>query len=137
MYCNDSSIGYLICDFEILFCVGTLIPDGTVSVECGNAKSFICNAPYYVPIGWNITGLNGINVPGPFNARTEHLRDLHDRFSSNDTGGIRQTRVSVITISRFSLSDNGGIIQCVNMDNNSTRGIAIISVGEAVGYKGT
>ena len=27
-------------------------------------------------------------------------------------------------------SDNGGIIQCVNMNNNNTKGMATISVGE-------
>ena len=95
-------------------------------------QTFTCRPPdVNEPIGWNIAGLSGINIPGPFNARIEHHRDLNDRFSSNDTGDI-QVRVSVITISGFSISDNGGIIQCVNKDDNSTRGMATISVGECV-----
>ena len=102
-------------------------------MACGSTQTFTCRPSNdREPIGWNITGLSGINKQGPFHARAEHLRDLTDRFSSNDTGGSSQTKVSVITISGFSLSDNGGIIQCVNMVNNETRGMATISVGEWV-----
>ena len=114
-------------------CLGILVPDGMVAVNCGSAQTFICRiSDSSESIGWNISGLSGINTPGPFNARTEANRDFEDRFTSNDTGGMRQTIVSVITISGFSISDNGGIIQCVNMNNNRTKGMANISVGEQV-----
>ena len=111
--------------------VGTLEPDGTVSVDCGSRQTFTCRAPGE-PIGWNIAGLSGINMPGPFRARAADQTLTNNRIMSNDTGGNMQIGVSVITISRFRISDNGGIIQCVNMDDNSTRGIATISVGECV-----
>ena len=124
---NDGSIVLSAVLNSSIVHVGTLTPVGTVSVACGSTQIFTCRTPH--PIGWNIAGLTGINIPGPFNARTEHQRDLNDRFSSNDTGDI-QTGVSVITISGFSISDNGGIIQCVDIRDNSTRGMATISVGE-------
>ena len=102
-----------------------------VSVDCGNEQTFTCRPPdEREPIGWNIAGLSGINTPGPFMARAEANRVLNDRFSSTDQGGNSQTAMSVITISGFSISDNGGIIQCVNIMTNSTRGMATISVGE-------
>ena len=83
-----------------------------------------------VPLGWNIAGLKGINIPGPFRARPVALEN--PRITSTDTGGTLQIGVSVITISGFIASDNGGIIQCVNMGNNSTKGMATISIGELV-----
>ena len=99
-------------------------------MDCGSAKAFSCRTPDR--IGWNIAGLSGINIPGPFLARTEANRDFNDRFTSKDDGDDSQTMFSDISISGFSTSDNGGIIQCVNMDNNETRGMATVSVGEWV-----
>ena len=102
-------------------------------MNCGRAQTFTCRvSDRTVPIGWNIAGLSGINIPGPFNARTVAINDNNERFDSNDTGGMDQTVVSVITISGFSISDNGGIIQCVDIRNNNTKGMAIISIGEFV-----
>ena len=98
-------------------------------MDCGNAQTFTCNAPG-VSIGWNIAGLSGINTPGPFLARDVANRDPNDRLSSPDTGAVIQVDVSVITISGFSISDHGGIIQCVNRMTNSSEGMATISVGE-------
>ena len=83
-----------------------------------------------LPIVWNITGLRGINIPGPFLARYAALDN--SRIMSTDTGHGSQIGVSRITISGFSISDNGGIIQCVNMNNNSTMGMATLSVCELV-----
>ena len=100
-----------------------------VSVDCGSEQTFTCRAPVE-PIGWNIAGLSGINMPGPFRARV--AARTNNRIVSNDSGGNTQVGVSDITIFGFSISDNGGIIQCVNMLTNSTRGMATISVGECV-----
>ena len=98
-------------------------------MNCGSAQNFTCKAPG-VSIGWNIAGLSWINIPGPFLARPVALNI--SRITSTDSGGILQVGVSNIIISGFSTSDNGGIIQCVNMNNNSTIGMATISVGELV-----
>ena len=81
-----------------------------------------------LPIVWKITGLRGINIPGPFLARFAAIDN--SKITSTDTGHDSQIGVSDITISGFSISDNGGIIQCVNMNNNSTMGMAIISIGQ-------
>ena len=126
---NDSSIHFSIYHFKLFNLVGTLEPRGTVSVDCGSTQTFNCNAPG-VSLGWNIAGLSGINIPGPFLARNAAMRN--SRITSTDTGSEVQVGVSVITISGFSASDNGGIIQCVNMNNNKTKGVATISVGECV-----
>ena len=103
-------------------------------MDCGSTQTFTCRTPDHVPIGWNIAGLSGINIPGPFRARIAAIGN--SRLTSPDTGGNTQISPSVITISGFGVSDNGGIIQCVNMDNNNTKGMANISVGEYrfVGY---
>ena len=102
-----------------------------VSVYCGGVQTFTCRpSDGRDPIGWNIAGLSGINIPGPFMARAVAM--TNSRITTNDTGGNSQTKVSDITISGFSTSDNGGIIQCVNMNNNNTEGMATISVGEWV-----
>ena len=111
-----------------IYLQGTLTPDGTVSVDCGGTQTFTCRAPG-VSIGWNIAGLSGISM-GPFRARPAARNN--PRITSNDTGGNSQVGVSVITISGFSISDNGGNIQCINMDDNSVQGMATISVGEWV-----
>ena len=97
-------------------------------MDCGGGQTFTCRTP--VSIGWNIAGLSGINIPGPFLVRNAAMGN--SRINTNDTGNERQTVVSFITISGFSISDNGGIIQCVNMENNNTKGMATISVGEWV-----
>ena len=126
---SDACIHCSIYRFQNFNLVGTLQPRGTVSVDCGRAKTFTCNAPR-VSIGWNIAGLSGIDIQGTFLARDAAIGN--SRIMSTDTGGNKQIGVSVITITGFSRSDNGGNIQCVNRDNNSNIGRATISVGECV-----
>ena len=53
-------------------------------------------------LGWNITRLSGINIPG----------------------GDSQFDVTVIAISGFSTSDNGGTIQCINIEDGGVQGMA-------------
>ena len=120
----------MICLLESYYLVGTLSPDDTVAVDCGRAQTFTCRAPR-VSIGWTITGLSGINIPGLFLARNAAMSN--SRITSPDTGDDIQIDVSDITISGFSISDNGGTIQCVNRNyiySNNTLGMATISVGE-------
>ena len=124
---NESCIHHLICHFKLFNHVGTLEPSGTVSVDCGSAQNFTCIAPG-VSIGWNIAGLSGINIPGPFLARNAAMDN--PRITSTDSGSNSQVGLSYIIISGFSISDNGGIIQCVNMKSGKVRGMATISVGE-------
>ena len=94
-------------------------------MDCGGTQTFTCNAPGE-PIEWTTSGLSGISG-GPFQARIEAI--TKSRITSTDTGGDSQVGVSVITISGFNRSDNGGIIQCVNTNNNNTvEGMASITV---------
>ena len=109
-----------------LFRVGTLTPNGNVSVDCGSTQTFNCAIPRK-PIEWTTSGLSGISQK-PFRARVEAGRN--PRITSTDDGGDAQVGVSNITISGFSRSDNGGTIQCINARNSNVRGMARISVGE-------
>ena len=95
-------------------------------MNCGRTLIFTCNAPGE-QLKWTTSGLSGISR-GPFRARNEAIGN--PRIWSNDTGSNSQVSVSVITISGFSRSDNGGTIQCVNAENSNVRGMASISVGE-------
>ena len=97
-------------------------------MDCGSAQTFTCNAPG-VSLGWNIAGLSGINIVGPFLARNAAFGN--PRIKTNDTGSSVQLDVSNLTITGFSTSDNGGIIQCVDRNNDNTEGMATISVGES------
>ena len=106
---------------------GTLTPNGNVSVQCGSRQTFTCRVPGR-PLGWSISGLRGINIPGPFRARP--VAKNNPRISSTDSGANTQVSVSVITIFEFSISDNGGTVQCINMEDGSVLGMADISVGE-------
>ena len=110
--------------FCFIFRVGTLTPNGNVSVDCGSTQTFTCAIPDK-PIEWTTSGLSGIGS-GPFRARIAAI--TNPRIMSTDTGGVLQTSVSVITISGFNRSDNGGIIQCINTNNNSVEGMASITV---------
>ena len=106
--------------------IDTLTPDGIVPVYCGSKRHFTCRAPGK-PLGWNITGLSGINIPGPFRARIAARNN--PRIASLDTGGNSQIGVSAMTISGFRTSDSGGSIQCINMEDGSVLGTATILIG--------
>ena len=93
-------------------------------MNCGSTQTFVCSIPG--AIEWTTSGLNGISQ-GPFRARNEATHN--SRIASNDSGADSQTKISIITISKFSKSDNGGTIQCINANDN-IRGTASISVGE-------
>ena len=47
---------------------------------------------------------------------------------TTSTGAI--VPISTITIADFTMSDNGGTVQCINAEDNSDQGTATISVGE-------
>ena len=106
---------------------GTLTPNGNISVQCGSRQIFTCRVPGK-PLGWSINGLNGINIPGPF--RPRFVFGTNSRITTTDTGDKSQVSVTVITMSGFSISDNGGTVQCINMEDSRVLGMARISIGE-------
>ena len=95
-------------------------------MDCGSTQTFTCSIPDK-PIKWTTSGLSGISR-GPFLARAEAI--YHARLKSPDGGDSTQESVSTITITKFNSSDHGGTVRCINADDNSTRGMATISVGE-------
>ena len=103
--------------------VGTLTPDGTVSLDCGSQQTFTCSVNGTAV--WTISGLSGINAirfNGLGTART------NTRITTTDSSGL--TSPSTISITGFTTADNGGTIQCINLDDLSVQGMARISVGE-------
>ena len=98
-------------------------------MDCGGSKTFTCEAAG-ISLKWKINGLRDINIAGPFLARNEARG--HVRITTSDTGENTQEDVSDITISGFTISDKGGIIQCINARNNKAIGMANISICECV-----
>ena len=104
--------------------LGTLTPEGTVSLDCGSQQTFTCNVTG-VAAGWTISGLNEISVT----ARTGlFAANNNARISTSDTSGV--TPSSTITITAFTTADDGGTIQCINLADNSVQGTSSLSVGE-------
>ena len=100
-------------------------------MDCGGSETFICEKAS-TPLKWTIKGLIGIDIAGPFLARTEAHENSKGRISTNDTGERPQEGMSNLTISGFTVSDKGGIIECVNANENSIIGMANITICECV-----
>ena len=102
-------------------------------MECGGSKTFECEAKN-IPLKWTIERLKDINISGPFLARDEAHKNLDGRITTNDSGHTTQIGISNLTISRFTVSDEGGIIKCVNENSkdNNIIGMANISICECV-----
>ena len=99
------------------------MPSGNLTLDCGNQQTFVCSVNGG-SAGWTITGLNGITITndsGLLAARRD------DRITTTDTRHLTQS--STITITGFNTSDNGGTIQCISLDDGSTRGFATTSIG--------
>ena len=94
-------------------------------MDCGSQQTFTCNVTGIAAL-WTISGLSGISI----------IRDNglgvanHSRITTTDTDGA--TPSSTITITGFTTADNGGTIQCINLDDNNVQGMASISVGESL-----
>ena len=100
-------------------------------MNCGGSETFECKEKD-IPLKWTITGLRDIDISGPFLARTEAHENSKGRISINDTGEKTRVGMSNLTISGFTVSDEGGIVKCVNMKDNSIIGMAHISICECV-----
>ena len=101
-------------------------------MDCGGKLTLTCKGPPGKPLEWTISGLEGIDIMGSFQARHESLRHPTGRIATEDTGDGSQTKESIIIISRFNELDKGGIIQCVNADDGTTIGMATISMRECL-----
>ena len=118
---------HLFSKFVTLY-IGTLTPDGTIPVNCGRQWTFTCSVTGGVPV-WTISGLSGINVTGNSG---QSAADNNCRITTTDARGPPST--STITITGFTTSDDGGTIQCINLNDDSVQGMASVSVGESLTY---
>ena len=100
-------------------------------MDCGGSETFECKETN-IPLKWTIEKLNNIDILGPFLARTEARKNPDGRISTTDTGEYTQKGMSNLTISGFTVSDEGGIIKCVNANDNSIIGMANITICECV-----
>ena len=98
-------------------------------MDCGSQQTFTCSVTGVAAL-WTTSGLNGISV-----TRDSGLVVATNsaRITTNDTSGATPT--STITITGFTTADNGGTIQCINLDDDSVQGMASISVGENSAYR--
>ena len=93
-------------------------------MDCGSQQTFTCNVTGPAA-GWTISGLSEISE---VRNTGQSVADKNPRINTTDTRGI--TSPSNITITGFTTADNGGTIQCINMDNKHVvQGMANISVG--------
>ena len=108
---------------------GTLTPDSTVPLDCGSQQTFTCSVPGGA--AWNISGLSGTSVTAIPTGRS--IANNNPRITTTDTSGVTQS--STITITGFTTTDNGGTIQCIDLNDNSVQGMASIEVGENLAYR--
>ena len=102
--------------------VGRGTPNVTVSLDCGSQQTFTCTVTGVAV--WTISGLSGISVT----SNSGQLIANNARITTNDTSGVVQS--SIITITGFTIADNGGTIRCIDQANSSVQGMASISIGE-------
>ena len=95
---------------------------------CDSQQTFTCSVTGVAAV-WTISGLSGISV-----TRTsgQIAANNNPRITTTDSG---VTQSSTITITRFTTSDDGGTIQCINLEDGSVQGMANISVGEKLSYR--
>ena len=98
-------------------------------MDCGSQQTFVCSVTGPAAL-WTINGLSGISA-----TRNTGLvvATYNPRITTTDTSGLTQS--SIITITGFTTSDNGGTIQCIDLANGSVQGMASISVGENSAYR--
>ena len=75
--------------------------------------------------GWTITGLSGITG---VQTTGQGAANSNARIITTDTRGI--IRSSTITITGFTTTDYGGMVQCIDLVYISLQGTANVSVGE-------
>ena len=96
-------------------------------MDCGGQQTFTCNVTSITTsslAGWTIMGLVDITALG---SNGVVVANNNPRISTSTGGNVP---ISTITIADFTMSDNGGTVQCINTDDGSEQGTATISVGE-------
>ena len=99
------------------------MPSGDLTLDCGNQQTFVCSVTG-LAAGWTIRGLSDIAI---INNNGLAASSLNSRITTNDKSNVTQS--STITITGFNTTDNGGTIQCINLEDGSIRGIATTSIG--------
>ena len=96
-------------------------------MDCGGQQTFTCDVTGITTnsaAGWTIMGLVNINALG---SNGVVVANNNPRISTSTGGNVP---ISTITIADFTMSDNGGTVQCINTDDSSEQGTANITVGE-------
>ena len=96
-------------------------------MDCGGQQTFTCDVTSITTnsaAGWTIMGLVNITAVG---SNGVVVANSNPRISTSTGGNVP---ISTITIADFTMSDNGGTVQCLNTDDSSEQGTATIAVGE-------
>ena len=102
---------------------GSVTPNGTIWLDCGSQQMFSCCVSGQAAV-WAISGLDGMNT-----ITNQSGQDAANfpRITTTDNG---VTHSSIIIISRFTIADNGAIVECTDSSTNEVNGMANILVGE-------
>ena len=84
-----------------------------MSLDCGSRQTFTCSVIGPAAV-WTISDLSGISV---VSNNGQSAANNSPRITTTDTSGVTQS--STIIITGFNTADNGGTIQCNNLDDNS------------------
>ena len=92
-------------------------------MDCSSEQTFTCSVNDITTgaslAGWTIT-LDDITATE--DSGKEVGKTHSGRISTSDTSGV--TKSSTITITGFTTADDGGTIQCINLDDGSLQGVA-------------
>ena len=105
-----------------------LTPSGAVCLDCGSQQMFTCQATSG-SARWTLRGLPGRNAEK--NAGIS-LANYFSNITTTDTSS--STHPTSINITRFSMADNGGVVECVDQGSGRVEAIATIVVGESLMY---
>ena len=101
------------------------MPNGTIQLDYNSQQTFTCSVTG-VEVQWIISGLSGRSVRG---SGTE-VANSYGSITTNDATSITQS--STINIMRIRPEDHGATVRCVNKEDESVQGVAILTLGKQI-----
>ena len=101
------------------------MPNGTIQLDYNSQQTFTCSVTG-AEVQWVIRGLRWGSVSG--NGRKVANSYRYGRITTNDA--TTTTQSSTINITWIHTADHGATVQCVNKEDGSVQGVAILSLGK-------
>ena len=95
-----------------------------VYLDSGSQQTFTCNVPGTAAAVWNFTRLGET-----MSTQSTGLSAANNNPMITTTDTTDATPSSTITITVFATTDSGLTIHCINLEDGSVLGTAIISIG--------